>query len=819
MGILAAVSLMAAALTSMPAYADAEKVVTLGADLSQEDQNRILKYFGVLGQDIRTIYVTNDEERALLSSWIPLSVIGTRTLSCAYVKPTNSGGIQVKTANLNWVTSNMIASALSTSGVKNCEVIAACPREVSGTGALTGVLKAYEYASSAVLDPQKKEVAAQEIATVSNIADVVGQTEATQLINDIKIQIIEQQVPATDLDTIQEIVDAAVANVESEMQMKIDEATDIMEGMSVRESLDSLAANIAAQEYDYEEVRETLERVEKNISELKASEPASVNVNVNIDNQAYGGSANAEGGSSNAEGGSANAAGGNASSDAQGGNAAADAAGGDSSAAVGSEEPELAEDSILLNTDDSALGEDVVMSATTEEAVPFVPEAAQAPQAADEENNDLFEIVTTDEGTFEGDASGGESAAIDETGNEGPTATEEAPSSEGLFEDQPAADETPAAEDQPAADETPAAEDQPAADEMPVTEDQPAAETPVTEDQPADEVPVSEDVFEDQPADEVPVSEDLFEDQPADEVPVSEDVFEDQPADEYVPEEEAAADETYDEFAVDEYEEETYNEDISGDEELTGDPDENADGDIFADEPDEPVADEGADEPESESAPAPLLSVGSEGDKSVDGFSLSLFAEGDVVPVSGKVTITDADGAEVAVIDLSDPDSFGVVPAEGSAVSGDFAGGDATEIHVLTSGAGLGEGTYTVKATDVVFADNDGSGSAEAGTERPAAEASGKLTYTGSAAEPLQSGKSSYTAPGEADFQLYAPEGTSSVDAVSSDEGVASVLAYDEETQVLTVDLLNTGDAQINVTYYDEEGGILGEDSIPLAVF
>ena len=38
-----------------------------------------------------------------------------QTVSCAYVKPTQSGGIKVRTANLNWVTCNMIATSLSTS--------------------------------------------------------------------------------------------------------------------------------------------------------------------------------------------------------------------------------------------------------------------------------------------------------------------------------------------------------------------------------------------------------------------------------------------------------------------------------------------------------------------------------------------------------------------------------------------------------------------------------------------------------------------------------------------------------------------------------
>ena len=88
--------------------------------------------------------------------YIPLEQIGTRTLSCAYVKPTQSGGIKVRTANLNYVTGNMIANALSTAGVTNCEAVAACPYEVSGTGALTGVIMAYESASGQKLDSTKK---------------------------------------------------------------------------------------------------------------------------------------------------------------------------------------------------------------------------------------------------------------------------------------------------------------------------------------------------------------------------------------------------------------------------------------------------------------------------------------------------------------------------------------------------------------------------------------------------------------------------------------------------------------------------------------
>ena len=125
------------------AAADGQKVVTLGADLSEEQKTAVMRYFGVLGQNVKILYITNQDERAHLGSYVPIEQIGTHTYSCALVNPTTHGGIQVKTANLSWVTSNMIASTLSTSGVVNCEVLAAAPFEVSGTGALTGIIMAF----------------------------------------------------------------------------------------------------------------------------------------------------------------------------------------------------------------------------------------------------------------------------------------------------------------------------------------------------------------------------------------------------------------------------------------------------------------------------------------------------------------------------------------------------------------------------------------------------------------------------------------------------------------------------------------------------
>ena len=175
----------------MAAQADSSKVVTLGANLSEEQKTSMYEYFGTSADQVETIEVTNADEREYMEGIATEAQIGTRTYSCSYVEPTSSGGIQVKVANLTFVTSSMIASTLLTSGMENCNVVAASPIEVSGTGALTGIMMAYETASGEELSEEQKEAAVEELVTTGDLADSVGQEEASQLMNDVKQDVIE----------------------------------------------------------------------------------------------------------------------------------------------------------------------------------------------------------------------------------------------------------------------------------------------------------------------------------------------------------------------------------------------------------------------------------------------------------------------------------------------------------------------------------------------------------------------------------------------------------------------------------------------------
>lgn len=109
-----------------PVMADCGQGSDTWCSLTDAQKQTMMKYFNVSSDQVQIMTITNQDEHNHLDNIAPQSQIGSRTLSCAYVKPTQSGGIKVRTANLNWVTGNMIATTLSTSGVKNCEVVAAC---------------------------------------------------------------------------------------------------------------------------------------------------------------------------------------------------------------------------------------------------------------------------------------------------------------------------------------------------------------------------------------------------------------------------------------------------------------------------------------------------------------------------------------------------------------------------------------------------------------------------------------------------------------------------------------------------------------------
>ena len=123
----------------------------------------------------------------------------------------------------------MIASTLLTSGVENCNVVAGSPIEVSGTGALTGIMMAYE--ASGKNFPKTSQTATEELVTTGDLAKDLGQDTASDLINDVKESVIEDKLtdPSDIQDAISDAADKQGITLTDDQFAKI---TSLMESIS-----------------------------------------------------------------------------------------------------------------------------------------------------------------------------------------------------------------------------------------------------------------------------------------------------------------------------------------------------------------------------------------------------------------------------------------------------------------------------------------------------------------------------------------------------------------------------------------------------------
>ena len=181
--------------TTTPIYGQNNPVITLGNDLNQEQRQQLLKIFDVSEDQVKTLIVTNEEERSYLQGVATEKQIGTKAISSAYVEALTAGeGIRVETYNITWVSKEMFQNALLTAGVKDARVIAAAPFNVSGTAALTGILKAFEEVTGKSLNEDQKQVANEEIVKTGRLGDQIGKDKASQLVQEVKQEIIDKNV-------------------------------------------------------------------------------------------------------------------------------------------------------------------------------------------------------------------------------------------------------------------------------------------------------------------------------------------------------------------------------------------------------------------------------------------------------------------------------------------------------------------------------------------------------------------------------------------------------------------------------------------------
>lgn len=171
-----------------------EVIVTLGENLTDDQKKQLLREMNV-PEDVEIITVTNQEEHQALGNYISKQKIGTRSISSTRITLLESGaGITVTTNNIDWVSEGMYTNALVTAGITDADIYVTAPFKVSGTGALTGIIKAYEITTDIEIPEEQKQVANEEMVKTAELGDRFGFDQATELMTRIKEEIAKNPV-------------------------------------------------------------------------------------------------------------------------------------------------------------------------------------------------------------------------------------------------------------------------------------------------------------------------------------------------------------------------------------------------------------------------------------------------------------------------------------------------------------------------------------------------------------------------------------------------------------------------------------------------
>ncbi|WP_370224789.1 DUF1002 domain-containing protein [Cytobacillus sp.] len=238
--------------------AEGDVIVTLGENLSEEQKNMLLAEMKA-PKDATIITVSNEEEHKYLGNYISKALIGTRAISSSAVTIAKQGsGLEVETKNINWVTDEMYINALITAGVKDAKIYITAPANVSGTAALTGIIKAYEISAEKTIPEDVKQAANEEMVETAKLGDSVGNENAAALIAKIKEEIAKNS-PETDAE-----LRTIIENAAKELGITLTEQETL--------SLIDLFNKLKELDIDWNQVGEQLNQAKDKISKYLESE-------------------------------------------------------------------------------------------------------------------------------------------------------------------------------------------------------------------------------------------------------------------------------------------------------------------------------------------------------------------------------------------------------------------------------------------------------------------------------------------------------------------------------------------------------------------
>lgn len=229
-------------------------VVTLGEDLTQEEQEQLLREMRV-DDHAEIIYVNNGEEHQYLGPYIEEERIGTRAISSVRVTlDTEGSGINVETNNISWVSEEMYTNALVTAGVTDADVYVTAPFAVSGTAALTGIVKAFEAATDQEISEEQKQAASEEMVRTAELAEKIGAEEATELLIRLK-----EALGDTPLETDEDFRNL-ILRIAAELNIELNEE-DI-------QALTHLLKRLKNLDIDWDQVGNQLQHIRDNLEEF-----------------------------------------------------------------------------------------------------------------------------------------------------------------------------------------------------------------------------------------------------------------------------------------------------------------------------------------------------------------------------------------------------------------------------------------------------------------------------------------------------------------------------------------------------------------------
>lgn len=257
-GIFFALFALVTSLVPSTALADAvvgETVVTLGADLNEEQRRQILDEMGVDPDSVQVLEVTNEEEHRYLGKYMSKAAIGSRAISSAKITLTEKGsGINVDTKHITYVSNAIYANAMVTAGVKDADVYVTAPFDVSGTAGLTGILKAFEVATGEAISEKQKDVANEEMVKTSELGDKYGDEKIAELMMRLKEELAKNKPQS------KEEIRQLVVNVAGDLNINLSDQ-DV-------DQITNLLKRISELNIDWGQVGKQIDQIRNNLDDI-----------------------------------------------------------------------------------------------------------------------------------------------------------------------------------------------------------------------------------------------------------------------------------------------------------------------------------------------------------------------------------------------------------------------------------------------------------------------------------------------------------------------------------------------------------------------